>query len=556
VRLRRRDRVSGTHDLRFALLFGAGIAAILAALYGLGVYAAGDVVPRGTSVAGVEVGGLTPAVATATLRHELAPRLDDPVVVSVNGHEFRVTPQEVGLHVDIPATVQAAYGGSRINPVRMLHMLIGGDPVSPVVDVDRDAMRATLRRLAARADTEPSEPTVTFEGGAPHVHLGTPGAALDPEAASNTIADGYLESTGAIELPTTEVPSAVGAPLVRAALASFGRPAVSGPVTLRVAGKTISLSPAEYGPALSMHVRHAALHPQFDVDRLWSRLHTPIAATLPRARNASVVIRRGVPRILPSQPGRTVNPTRLATVLLAALPRSGPHRTASVGTILQPPSFTRADARRLKITRAISGYALPWPGRPDREAVRATAKVDGTLLDPADVFSFNQAVGDRHTGLSVLATALFNAAYTAGLQDTSHRHHPVAVSGYPPGRDVVVGWPVPDFTFTNNTPFGLLIHAWLSPPSARQPAIVHVRLFSSPHFRTGISSSGIYGIRPHQTRYDPSPSCRPRAGLDGYDIDIFRSVFTSHRLVDQEQIHAAYLAQDRVVCHQPPGTRN
>jgi hypothetical protein len=132
----------------------------------------------------------------------------------------------------------------------------------------------------------------------------------------------------------------------------------------------------------------------------------------------------------------------------------------------------------------------------------------------------------------------------------------VAVSGYPPGRDVVVGWPVPDFTFTNNTPFGLLIHAWLSPASARQPAAVHVRLFSSPHFRTGISSSGIYGIRPHQTRYDPSPSCRPRAGRDGYDIDIFRSVFTSHRLVDQEQIHAAYLAQDRVVCHQPPGTRN
>jgi hypothetical protein len=116
----------------------------------------------------------------------------------------------------------------------------------------------------------------------------------------------------------------------------------------------------------------------------------------------------------------------------------------------------------------------------------------------------------------------------------------------------VVGWPAPDFSFTNDTPFGLLIQAWLSSGTAGQQAAVHVRLYSSPHFRTTITSSGIYGVRPHQIRYDPSRGCRPVPGLDGFDIDTFRSVFTGHRLVAQEQIHAAYLAREQVVCSEPP----
>ncbi len=556
MRRRRGDRTTGTHDLRFGLLSGVGVALVLAALYALGVYTAGDVVPRGTSVAGVEIGGLTPQVATATLRRQLGPRLDDPVVVSAAGREFQIMPRTTGLHVDIPATVSNAYGGSRMDPGRMLHMLIGGDPVRPVVEVDGAAMQTTLQRLAARVDTDPGEPSITFEGGAPHVHPGKPGVALDLQGASDGIADGYLDSTDVIELPTTAVPPTVGRSIVRAAVASFGRPAVSGPVRLRVARRTVSIPPEEFGPALSMHVHDGALRPRFDADRLWSEVRERLAAVLPRARNAGFVLRKGRPRIVPARAGRTVDPTRLASVLLAALPRGAGHRTVSIGTVAEPPSFTAADAHQLGITRVIGGYDLAWPGRPDGQVTLAVSKVDGTVLEPGEVFSFNETVGARTTGLSALATAVFNAAYTAGLQDTHHRHHPTAVRGYPPGRDVAVAWPVPDFSFTNNTPFGLLMHAWLSPGGARQPAVVHVRLYSSPHFHTTIRSSGIYAVRPHQIRYDPSPGCRPVPGLDGYDIDTFRSVFTGHRLVSQEQIHAAYLAREQVVCSEPPGAPN
>ncbi|WP_300464408.1 hypothetical protein [uncultured Nocardioides sp.] len=93
------------------LLLGGGYAAA-------GAFAS-DRVPRGTTVAGVAVGGQTPAQARSTLKTELADRVDAPISVSVDGRSVEVDPAEAGLSFDLDASVEAAGGGSSWAPDRL-----------------------------------------------------------------------------------------------------------------------------------------------------------------------------------------------------------------------------------------------------------------------------------------------------------------------------------------------------------------------------------------------------------------------------------------------------
>ncbi len=81
--------------------------ALVALLLGGGYAAAGALaserVPRGTTVAGVKVGGKTPAQARRALEKGLADRVDAPIEVVVEGRSVEVDPAEAGLSHDLDA---------------------------------------------------------------------------------------------------------------------------------------------------------------------------------------------------------------------------------------------------------------------------------------------------------------------------------------------------------------------------------------------------------------------------------------------------------------------
>ena len=72
--------------LVLALLLSGGYAAAYAA--------AGDDVPRGTTVEGVEIGGRPPAEAVAALEAGLAERADGPIRIEVDDRVLRVDPAD------------------------------------------------------------------------------------------------------------------------------------------------------------------------------------------------------------------------------------------------------------------------------------------------------------------------------------------------------------------------------------------------------------------------------------------------------------------------------
>ena len=73
------------------MIIGGAIASFVVLYVTDLVISAGDV-PRGVTVAGIDVGGLTHSNAEAKLREELEPRLVQPVVIRAGDLETRLTP--------------------------------------------------------------------------------------------------------------------------------------------------------------------------------------------------------------------------------------------------------------------------------------------------------------------------------------------------------------------------------------------------------------------------------------------------------------------------------
>jgi vancomycin resistance protein YoaR len=545
-----------TDDVRFGLIFISVLALLFGSLYVIGAYMTRDTIPHGTAVGNVKIGGLSRDAAEARLNQSLDGLLHQPILVRAGNRRIRLDARAAGIGLDVPATVGEAFGGPPLSPRRLIRAVIGGDEMPPVLDVDGQQMGRAVKKLAGRVDRPPAAATITFDGGVPQPVLPSAGTVLDRQQAASVIEQAFLTTSDPVDLPMTTVAPPVSRAAVDTALNEFAKPAVAGPVRLKVGGHTVDVSPDQFAPALTMRTVDGTIQPQVDDGVLWRRVGPAVDAVLAKPRSAHFVVRNGRPHMVPAKTGRTVLSGVLADRLLSVLPKSGSARTVAVPTVPRFAWLTTADAKALRINQQISSYDLSWPGKVTPGVRKAVRRVGGTVLRPGQTFSFNRKVGRRQIDLSPLATAVFNAAFKAGLQDIHHAPHPIARAGLPAGREVAVGWPDIDFSFSDDTPFGVLIQATLQPATRRQAATVHVRLYSSPYFHTRITTSNHYSHRPYDTRYDPSRTCTPRAGVDGFDVDVRRSVLRDGKTVWHRRYHVAYLPRDHVICRNPPSAHS
>ena len=99
---------------RVVLLMLLGLLLLLGAGYAGLYYLAGDKVPRGTTISGVEVGGQSRVEAAEDLQAGLASAENQPMDVTVGREEVKVVPSEAGLSVDIDGSLDAGRGGTEL----------------------------------------------------------------------------------------------------------------------------------------------------------------------------------------------------------------------------------------------------------------------------------------------------------------------------------------------------------------------------------------------------------------------------------------------------------
>lgn len=114
----------------------------------------------------------------------------------------------------------------------------------------------------------------------------------------------------------------------------------------------------------------------------------------------------------------------------------------------------------------------PWQRDRTHNLQIACQAIDGTLLKPGEVFSYNKIVGPREKkygfldapmfvdgevepgtggGVCQISTTVYNAALLANLKIRRRQHHSRPVAYAPVGRDATVAYPYLDLKFENTT---------------------------------------------------------------------------------------------------------
>ncbi|EGK10405.1 VanW family protein [Desmospora sp. 8437] len=161
------------------------------------------------------------------------------------------------------------------------------------------------------------------------------------------------------------------------------------------------------------------------------------------------------------------------------------------------PQVTAKDLRQVD-RKLISSYTTYFNKENQARVhnIRLSAEVlDRKVLNPGEVFSFNQTVGERSRergflpvksrvsgefsegvggGVSQISSTLFNSVDAAGMEIIYRFSYARQDTYVPAGRDATVSWDQPDFRFLNNLKEPILIRTALDEHS------VTVRIFSTP----------------------------------------------------------------------------
>ncbi|MDT0342508.1 peptidoglycan binding domain-containing protein [Streptomyces litchfieldiae] len=274
-------RKGGRSKLR---LLAIGVVGIAVVAYGAGLYLSPEDVPRGTTVLGVDIGGLSSDEAQERLDSALKQANDDPLTLRIGEREVELKPSVAGLSVDTEATVQAV-SGQDYSPVAVFGSLLGAERTENAeFAVDREKLTVALQDIADQAGSGPVEGTVVFENGEAIGRLGEPGTAVDLQAAADAVESAFREraATGrnpAIELPMTNQEPTVGEAQVQQALQEFGEPAMSGwvwvmagenyalPLSEQTLSNVLSMAPSDEGnlqPVIDTEALEVELEGYFD----------------------------------------------------------------------------------------------------------------------------------------------------------------------------------------------------------------------------------------------------------------------------------------------------
>ncbi len=465
---------------KVVLLMLGGLLLLLAAGYAAAYFVAGDKVPRGTTIAGVEVGGMTQDQARTALEDGLADRGDRTITVVHDGQSTTITPADAGLSVDYDASVADAGGEESWAPGRLWTYFTGGDDRDAVVDVDEPSLDAALDTLSDQVGTAPRDGAVKFKNGQVVTVAARPGEGFDPETARAAILDAYLaEDAEDLELPVVATQPEIDDAAVQAAVDDFANPALSGPVTLVFGDSPVQLAPQDYADVLGMRAEDGELVPDLDADALAALVDQGISDS-GKPVDATVALVGGKPKVVPAKPGVTYDPADVEDAFLELVTKPEGEREMQVEATVDEPDFTTADAKALGITEQVSTFTTYYPYAEYRNTNigRAAEIVDGTVLKPGDTFSLNDIVGERTRengftegfiisngifaedlggGVSQMATTTFNAMFFAGLEDVEHKPHSFYIDRYPVGREATVAWGSVDLRFKDDTPYGVLV---------------------------------------------------------------------------------------------------
>lgn len=245
------------------------------------------------------------------------------------------------------------------------------------------------------------------------------------------------------------------------------------------------------------------------------------AKPLPEGLQSKITWASGYPAVATVDQNGTITAHRVGDCHITATADNGVKKTVMLH-VMSP-----ADVAMMKqFKHVLSSCDSPHTDIPARtnNLILACKAIDGKILQPGEVFSYNETVGKRTAergyqaatiyvgggeapglggGVCQVASNVYMCTLLADLQVLSRREHMFSVTYVPPGMDATVYWGSLDYKFRNTFAHPILIRASVS------DGYVHMQFLSThPSDVTVkmtyevVSTSPKYNVQTYKHRYD------------------------------------------------------
>ena len=577
---------------RVLLAFVIGLALALALAVG-SVFAyeqahAGKI-GAGVHAGSVDLSGLTRDQAVAKVTAAYASLSIGQLSLTLPDGTTKVSYADLGRHVDAAAMVDAALAVGRTgNPLSRvadeIRTALHGTTIAPVVTFDKTALATSVANVATAVATQPVSASIQSTKTGFVASASRDGRTLSVEALTRQVmvalgsSSASDQATVDVSTDLTAVAQAISSS--QASAAAAGANAEIAPITLTHDTDKWTIPAATVATWLSVGTTADGTYcVTADATKVSASL-TALAKSINRkAVDASFLISKHnkVVGVVAGKDGRTLDVPGSVTLIQSLLSErfaglaSATPLAPSIDTTTPSLSTAAATSAAPKM-RAISSWTTYYAvgahnGNSANITIPAMA-IDGTVVAPGAQFNFWKSVGvvslakgyklggaiiNGHSvegktiggGICSTSTTLFNAAMRAGLKMGERANHYYYITRYPLGLDATVwedGSAVQNMTFTNDTPYPILIRAYA------RPGIVRFTLYSVPTGRTVSISKPIvknyihgYTTVVHTKALRPGQVIQSEYQADGQDVWVTVTVKDKNgKVIDQKTYYSHY----------------
>ncbi len=451
----------------------------------------------GVSVADIPVGGLTPEAAIAAVSQSFQKPSTLHLVSASPDQAFEISTQDLNLNYDLSQSVDHAFrlgrsGNPVFNLAQILISLTQGKNLGLTLSLDESALNQSLATIASEFGTEPVNPYAEFKNNQVIIFKGEKGTQVNALALRAQVAQSLaFANPDPITIPSLNIDPTLN-PFEAEAFRARAEVLSKKTLTLTQGYQSFTFKGNDLLSFLDPKGGYANEPLIQEIGKVAAKINRP-------PQNPIFKFAAGrVAEFAPAQDGLKVNADqtkdeiiKLLTQLETSDPVSGTSETTlllEIPVTRTAPKIQTAQVNDLGIKelvgRGTSRFRGSIPSRVYNINLAAT-RINGTLVPPGEVFSFNATVGDVSKltgyreayvikdgktvlgdggGLCQVSTTLFRAALNAGLPIVERRAHSYRVGYYEqdsgPGLDATVFAPTTDFKFKNDTPTHILIQAY------------------------------------------------------------------------------------------------
>lgn len=236
--------------------------------------------------------------------------------------------------------------------------------------------------------------------------------------------------------------------------------------------------------------------------------------------------------------------------------------TSIVAPVVQvKPKVSEAALKAIntRISRYTTNFASSAQGRATNVEL-ATRSINGTLLMPGDIFSFNGTVGERTAakgyqsagviigdkieqglggGICQVSSTLYNAVLGTGLVSVERIHHTISSGYVPKGQDATVDYGNLDYKFKNTYKYPIYIEGIASNRN------IYFNIYSNSTLtnRTYEIISEILEVIQPKTQIIKDPTKYEgqseivKSGYNGYKVKVSRKTYENGKLIGTEIVN-------------------